>query len=189
MDQSNGQQVPVDPAEDIDLDPLFEGPLPGDPPEPAAPENTQIFKRAKKAEGALKVLREAAGVESTKELFGVIAGLKKPDAQAPQPQPVAQLSAADDKEKKIAVLQLNVKGYNDAEAEFILRNGGNPADPYVAAAIQAMRDKAAVEQATPSPSARGVPVNTAPFSQLPKKEKEAGYAGTISKLIDKARSK
>lgn len=71
----------------------------------------------------------------------------------PEIKPNANTQEADERIKK---LELRTEGYSADEVEFILKTG-SAEDPYVQAAIKAMRDKKRLEDATPGPS-NGSPV-------------------------------
>lgn len=57
------------------------------------------------------------------------------------------------------------------------------------AGIEAIRERAKIEQATPAPSNRSNTVSNKQFAALPKDQQKASYESTIKQLVDKARIK
>lgn len=91
----------------------------------------------------------------------------------PQPtptQPKATPSTDDgyDPKKDNAITRYIAQGYSEAEAEHIYKNGG--LNDFVKAGIEAMREKADVEKATPTPT----PQTTTPTTEKPPEKQTEG---------------
>ncbi len=66
-------------------------------------------------------------------------------------EPIKTNASTPEAEDRLRKLELRTEGYSADEVEFILKTG-SAEDPYVQAAIKAMRDKKRIEDATPGPS-------------------------------------
>lgn len=89
--------------------------------------------------------------------------------------------------KRIEKVELTSQGYKPEEADFILRSGGNPNDPYVKAGIEALRAKVSVEQAQPAASQVAAPTSfqSVPISKMSTEEKSRMWREKLDKAAGK----
>lgn len=134
--------------------------------------------KVQKSKWREKALKEAEERKKIEEKLAALQGLKETEKS----------SSVSSTDAKLAKIELKVEGYNDEEADFILKSGLGKDNPFVKAAVESMRSKQKVVEATPQPSNRSVLVNNKPYSQLSREEKSATYADTLKKLVEKART-
>jgi hypothetical protein len=113
---------------------------------------------------------------------------KKAEPAAPTPEVKGDLSVND-------FLALRKEKFSDEEIALVAEEASKLGVPVTKvlsnstfkAGIEALREKAKIEQATPNPSSRSTTVSNKSFSALPKEQQKASYEQTIKSLVDKAR--
>lgn len=113
------------------------------------PEDNQdldIFLGEESTDETAALLKKIATLEAQKEHW-------RTKATTPKQEQIKTNSSEDD---RLAKMELRIEGYSPEEVEFISKTGSKD-DPYVQAAIKAMRDEKRKQDATPGAS-NGSPV-------------------------------
>ena len=123
----------------------------------------KLYARMKQAEESAKKLREELATKVTTPAM------------------------SQDVLKRIEKVELTSQGYKPEEADFILRSGGNPNDPYVKAGIETLRAKVGVEQAQPAASQVAAPASSQdiPIHKMKAEEKSKAWREALDKAASR----
>lgn len=135
--------------------------------------------RVQKSKWREKAIKESEERKKLEEKLSALQG----------PKEVEKSPSVGSDATRFAKLELKIEGYNDEEADFVMKSGLGKDNQFVKAAVEAMRSKQKVVEATPQPSNRSALVNNKSFSQLSKEEKSANYSDTFKQMVDKARTR